>query len=38
LSRRGLLEQFAELDLRRRLGLACLPQPDLAAGQRSILA
>src|ERR1700722_7930487 len=33
-SRRGLLEQLAELDLRRPFGLTCLPQPDLAARQR----
>jgi hypothetical protein len=32
--RRGLLEQLAELDLRRRFGLTGLPQPDLAARQR----
>jgi hypothetical protein len=32
--RRGLLEQFAEFDLRRPFGLAGLPQPDLAACQR----
>jgi len=33
-SRRGLLEQLAELDLRRPFGLAGLPQPDLPARQR----
>jgi ATP/maltotriose-dependent transcriptional regulator MalT len=33
-SRRGLLEQLAELDLRDPFGLACLPQPDLTARQR----
>ena len=32
--RRGLLEQLAELDLRRPFGLTCLPQPDLATRQR----
>src|SRR5690348_13269114 len=31
---RGLLEQLAELDLRRPFGLTGLPQPDLAARQR----
>jgi hypothetical protein len=30
-SRRGLLEQLAELDLRRPFGPSCLPQPDLTA-------
>jgi len=29
----SLLEQLAELDLRRPLCLACLPQPDLSARQ-----
>jgi hypothetical protein len=33
-SRCGLLEQLAELDLRRPFGLAGLPQPNLAARQR----
>src|ERR1700722_343361 len=33
-SRRGLLDQLAELDLRRPFGLTCLPQPDLTARQR----
>ena len=32
-SRCGLREQLAELDLRRPLGLACLPQPDLPTRQ-----
>ncbi len=31
---RDLLEQLAELDLRGNLGLAGLPEPDLAACQR----
>ena len=33
-ARRGLLEQLAELDLRRPFGLTGLPQADLAARQR----
>jgi hypothetical protein len=33
-SRRSLLEQLAELDLRRPLGLAGLAEPDLPARQR----
>ncbi len=33
-SRRGLLEQLAELDQRRPFGLTGFPQPDLAARQR----
>jgi hypothetical protein len=33
-ARLGLLEQFAELDLRRPFGLADAPQPDLSARQR----
>jgi hypothetical protein len=33
-SRRGMLEQLAELDLRRPFGLTSFPQPDLATRQR----